>query len=492
MTTSEYAEQIGSEKLGAEPSIERLATVRRGANREQHIAIVGAGICGLVAAYELEALGFRTTILEADKTHVGGRVRTMRFDDGTYVEAGAMRIPAEHHLTRAYIAEMGLQLRPFVQSNSSAFIRLRGETRRKADTFELARHFRSPEGADPKDPDAVWEETVSKAVKALSEEELADLYRIYPQTEKIRSFDQLSLVGFLGAQGVSDRSIEYLAGVYGIEAALHISLTEHLREEHEAVWLEKFDEIVGGTDLLAFKLREKIKGNIHLGALVKSISQTQDEVSLGYTKDGVSSSLSADQVIVTAPLPIVRQIEFNPMLSGSKQDAIRRIFYDSSTKVIARTTRRFWEADDGIYGGGSHHDDVLGSVWYPNDNLDEDSTVSEKASAFLASYSWGQLARRVPSQRGQIVEALAELHPSLASDLSQITKLHVWSWDRYPLAQGAYAFFRPGEHSSLFRELVRSEGRVHLAGEHASLAHSWIQGAIESAIHTVKKISEGA
>src|SRR5580700_7537447 len=57
------------------------------------IIIIGAGMAGLCAAYELEKRGHTVTILEADTTQVGGRVRTMRFPDGQYGELGAMRIP---------------------------------------------------------------------------------------------------------------------------------------------------------------------------------------------------------------------------------------------------------------------------------------------------------------------------------------------------------------------------------------------------------------
>ncbi|MFH7028015.1 MAG: FAD-dependent oxidoreductase [Heteroscytonema crispum UTEX LB 1556] len=65
--------------------------------------ILGAGMAGLCAAYELEKRGHTCVILEADRSHIGGRVRTLRFEDGLYGEAGAMRIPKNHDLTRHYI-----------------------------------------------------------------------------------------------------------------------------------------------------------------------------------------------------------------------------------------------------------------------------------------------------------------------------------------------------------------------------------------------------
>ncbi|MGH7808024.1 MAG: flavin monoamine oxidase family protein, partial [Thermodesulfobacteriota bacterium] len=94
--------------------------------RRLRVVIVGAGIAGLCAAYELEQRGHEVMILEAESRHVGGRVRTARFGDGLYGEFGAMRIPQGHDLTRHYIARFGLPLRKFVQSNPEAFYYVRG------------------------------------------------------------------------------------------------------------------------------------------------------------------------------------------------------------------------------------------------------------------------------------------------------------------------------------------------------------------------------
>ena len=64
------------------------------------MVILGAGLAGLCAAYELERRGHTVAVLEAEISHVGGRARTLRFDGGLYGEASAMRIPERHELKR--------------------------------------------------------------------------------------------------------------------------------------------------------------------------------------------------------------------------------------------------------------------------------------------------------------------------------------------------------------------------------------------------------
>ena len=116
------------------------------------IVIIGAGMAGLVAGYELSQLGHDITILEA-QARAGGRVQTLRdpFSDGLYAEAGAARIPDSHDLTLKYVKLLGVPLEPMYPSRLSA-LRTAGSSRREismdAFTNGLAEYF-GPEFRGP-------------------------------------------------------------------------------------------------------------------------------------------------------------------------------------------------------------------------------------------------------------------------------------------------------------------------------------------------------
>lgn len=497
LTRREFVQQlaIGTSALAALSPLRLLADTPN-ASRTLKVIVVGAGVAGLSAAYELEKRGHQVVVLEANPTRVGGRVFTHRFSDGQYGELGAMRIPYNHELTRHYVNKLGLSLRPFVQHNPAGWYHIRGHRVRLGDEQALYPLFNLPPEEQNQTLYDFWLRSVLAILGELNPDELADLFRTEFTTEKMRVWDQFSLGAALRQGGLSEEAVEMLGVVWASETSHNAAVTEILREEVEEIWSHGFDEIIGGTDLLPRALARRLRSRPLMGKRVVRIEQdaVRGTVTAFCTdQSGEVSHFAGDALICTVPLGVLNTIEAAPDFSTVKRRAIRQVSYDSASKVLVHTRQRFWESEEGIYGGTFYTDLPIGTGAYPSDNAEAlDPGVSAGPGVLLGSYTWGQPARRLAALPHQdraelVIQELTRMHPRLRRK-GMVLDTISWSWDNNPWSRGAYCLFSPGQHANLYRYLLEPEGRVFFAGEHASLTHSWMQGGFESGLRAVQQV----
>jgi monoamine oxidase len=467
-----------------------------------HVVIVGAGLAGLCAAYLLQQRGWSYTILEAERAHVGGRVctrpiGTQLFGNKFYWEAGAMRIPHNHDITLKYINKFPeLKTRTFVMDNPKAFYFARGHRERAENERNLRRVFNLTRSERNMSPGDLWKLSVHGPRDRLLRKEKDELRSGNSFThQSLKNLDRLSLRQLIERahiQGenapLSDEAIEYILFGYGNLTLQHGASTEFLREELNEVWDPPFFEIVGGMAALPKAFQSRLRSEqLKMGCEVtRLVDRAGDRPKAFYRKDDAEHSEEGDFLLCTVPFPVLSRIEFDPVLPHKKQRAIVEMGFDSATKVVFLTKSRFWESKDGIYGGSSTTDLMTGPIIYPSDNAEEkDRGISEGPGVLIASYAWGQDARRLGAMRAKEREAFAlnqakQVHPELGQDGMVIDQAS-WTWDSYPWAGGAFAFYQPGQFTRIHRHVVAPVGRIHFAGEQCSRSHSWMQGALESA-----------
>jgi monoamine oxidase len=132
--------------------VETAAVITRGPAKK--VLILGAGMAGLSAGYELTQLGHNVTILEA-RMRPGGRVFTLRepFSDGLYAEAGAARIPDSHYLSLKYAKLFNIPLEPMYPERLASLRFDRGSRQEgpmESFTDALGEKFGRDLGGDPK------------------------------------------------------------------------------------------------------------------------------------------------------------------------------------------------------------------------------------------------------------------------------------------------------------------------------------------------------
>jgi monoamine oxidase len=448
---------------------------------DDSVVVIGAGMAGLVAATELLHAGYKVTVLEGQQ-RVGGRVCTLRepFTEGLYAEAGAMRIPRAHDLTLHYVAKFGLTLKPFTMGNPKAWSYIHGHKVRMGE-FNNELHATGFELAEEERMYAVidrWGRTLQPLFDRIRGGGPA------AWAEVARELDQFSLHEFLENRGWSQGAIELYCLFSGMEPFLNSAFMEILREE-AGDWFTDVQYIAGGMDQLPRAFLPELMPHIRFGARVTSITQDSDGVRVTFQGPAGRSALSADKAIIGLPFPVLRHIEIAPAVSLGKQRAIRQLHYDAAAKVFLQSRTRFWEKNDGIYGGGTVTDLPIRQLYYP------DHGKQTGRGVLLASYTWSEDAQRwgslSPADRlTQAIENVAVIHPEIRHNF-EVGASKMWHDDEF--AGGAYALFDPGQQTHLFSHILAPEGRLFFAGEHASLAHGWIQGAIESGLRAAIEVA---
>jgi monoamine oxidase len=270
-----------------------------------------------------------------------------------------------------------------------------------------------------------------------------------------------------------------------VEADMNNAVMEVLREDLEGAYVD-MQTIDGGMDRLPRAFYAELLQEVRFGAEVRAVDQTDADVSVHYKTDAGLFSITADYCVCALPFPCLRTIELGRPFSRAKMRAIRQLNYHASTKILFQVRNRFWEDQDGIIGGATCTDLPIRRINYPPSSADTTRGV------LLASYTWGQDALQWgamdPETRlEEALEDVERIHPRIREEFEAGTS-YAWYGDRW--ARGAFALFSPEQQTDLQAAIVEPEGRVHFAGEHCSLYHAWIQGALESGIRAAKEVHD--
>jgi len=432
------------------------------AGRPKNVVIVGAGLAGLSAAYELVQSGHQVMVLDA-RDRPGGRVLTLRdtFADGQYAEAGAETFGESHNFVRHYIQAFGLETIPAWNYGKLTSLIFR-EGQRSPSSSELARKYIAPAVKEIGDPFAPG----------------------WPTAGLLRQFDRVSMAELVRNRGASPEEIALLQLTYSDswdngtapDSALCL-----LRDEAIARNGRMSFRIRGGNDRLPKALAQTLGARVHYRTTLLRIQQNNKQVTLTVIESGRRSQIKADYLICAIPFPVLRSVEVSPAFSPGKQRAIRELSYNSVTRVYVQSQTRSW-ITEGLSGFAAT-DLPIGTVW-------DCAEGQPGARGILECYTSGDRARRLASlsepQRVRLaVENLQKVFPGVSSE-----KAVSIAWDADPLVKGAFAWFKRDQMSTLLPHVARREGRVFFAGEHTSPWFGWMQGALESGNRAAHEVND--
>jgi monoamine oxidase len=450
------------------------------------VIVVGAGLAGLAAAYELVSRGHDVMVLEA-QLRPGGRVYTIRspFSDGLYADAGAIDFTDSYrHLIR-YVKVFNLPVVAAPQVPLATVCHLRG------------RRILVKAGDKPDWPFELTPEEKSLGLRGMFQKYFAVVQQLGDPTEpgwqvgRFKSYDERTMEQFLRDQGASSGAVTLLSYVLGIGYGWSTGSALHRLVSDFAMFLrggQTLRAIDGGMDRLPQAFAATLKERIYYGAPVVRILQEPGQVRVTFRSREAEQTLAADHLICTVPCPVLRKIEFSPALPARKRTIVEQLEYTPVTRIFVQARRRIW-ADAG-HSGTSPTDLPIQLVAEQPFNWAAD----HGPRGILESHIRGSEATQVGEwdQERQIafaIEGIEKVHPGFGGQAEGGVSIE---WGTSPWAGGAYAWWKPGQLTDWMPELARAEGRIHFAGEHTSALGRTMEGALESGNRAAREVEEAA
>ena len=480
----------------------------QGAPRGASVLILGAGLAGMSAAYELRNAGYQVQILEFNGrpggrnwslrggdsyTELGGHTQQCRFDKDLYINPGPWRIPYHLRGMLSYCKKLGVALEPFVQVNYNAYLHsshaFGGKPRRyreiKADyqghVAELLAKATRQNALDA----SVSKEDQEKLLESLREWGALDKNHAYVSnnmSSERRGYEK-EPGGGLTARPIHSEPI-------GLSDILDSKLWQQIPGGDRFDMQTALFQPVGGMGRIGEAFGRELGSRIRYNAKVIDIRQDDSGVTATFEdtgSPGTALTARADWCLCTIPLPILAQIPMNvgPALAG----AIAAVPYASAVKVGLQFKRRFWEEDEHIYGGITYTDLPIGNISYPSTGFH-----SAGKGVLLGGYLFGPNAMdftaMTPEERvRKAVEYGSQIHPQYPQEFDNGVAV---AWHRSPFTMGCFGLWTADTRAKHYDDLCAIDGRIALAGEHVSYIGGWQEGAVTSALDAITRLHQRA
>jgi len=460
----------------------------RGTQPTTRVLVLGGGLSGLIAGYELGKLNYDYRVFEArdwaggltwtvkrgdSHTEMGGGERQVcNFDEGHYINGGAWRIPHTDEGLLGYCKELGVELEVFINASDANFF-----YEENSDLGPLSgRRVRLREvKAD------LWGSTTELLTKAMEQGDI---------DVALSEEDQERLVQFLVRSGYLD-SDDHLYrppnsrgsdDPYDLSALLQSGFGARARSLNQGTGgPAPLFQPVGGMQEIAFGFQRELGDRLTMNAEVRSIQQTEGEVRVVYrdTRTGAEREEVADYCVCCLPMSVLKRIDVN--FSSDMAEAVQGTGHAAVAKMGLQMGRRFWEEDEGIFGGHLWSRSLqLGEFSYPCNDYFADKGV------LLGYYgSSAQAGLADMPMRGRIEHVLTQaskVHPQMREEFE--SAYCVW-WEKIQYSEGAYGRTPPAE---LLAKLSEPDGRLYIGCAGVSQDPAWMEGAVESAWRSVESL----
>jgi monoamine oxidase len=478
-----------------------------GSGNGKSVVVLGAGVGGLTAAYELQKAGYTVTVLEA-QGRTGGRSLTVRagdaihqigrpdqvcqFAEGLYLNAGPGRIPYHHQAVLSYCRELNVALEVYIMEN-------------RVNLFQSPQGF---EGQPVKnrrianDTRGYIAEMLAKSVnkKALDQDLNADdrqkllslLVTFGDLDPASYAYTGSSRSGFVVEPGVVEPgTIEDPLPLHSLLQAEFWKHRFYQPEDYE--WEPTLFEPAGGMDKFAQALSRQVEqgSKVIKNAQVVQVMNGSGGVKVTYRdlSTGQQAEQSADYCLSNIPLPLLRKVIDNGTFAEDYKQAVGAVGFADTCKVGWQANERFWEsATEQIYGGISWINHPITQMWYPSAGF-----FTEKG-VLTGAYNYSAIAKKFGEESFEerlriALEGAQRLHPDFARFVDVKLGLSI-AWQMVPFQEGGWADWTwEGTQQKAYDRLLEPDQRFQVCGDQVSYLPGWQEGAVLSAHHVVERIA---
>ncbi len=483
------------------------------------VAVLGGGIAGLVAAYELRALGYNCTVLEA-RERPGGRNWTVRggdqvvFDDGTsqtsawsdghYQNVGPARLPSIHKNVLGYCRKLGVELQ--VEVNTSRSSHLQNDAANGGQPMVQRQVVNDTRGhVSELLMKCMSSGSLDAEITRADREQMLAFLRVYGPLDDAGKYKGSDRAGYSKLAGAADET-----GVLSDPIDMHTLLQANFWQG--ILFEEAFDmqatmfQPVGGMDRIPYAFAKALGDTVRYNSPVTEIRKTANGVRIGYMQGGKAKQMEADYCICAMPLTMLRKTPND--FSAPYLKVIDECTYAEAYK-IAWESRRFWEQDYNIYGGLEFISEGPSPVWFPSGGMFSERGIlvsgytDERAQPFRKL----TMAEKFDASRSSI----EKLHPGHGKELQN--PIYV-GWGRVPHNEGSWIqSYGPGQERAPgagvtrqgapshpaaaktqsnpgYETLIQPDGPIYFAGDHVSHIVAWQEGATLSSLRAVQAIAD--
>jgi monoamine oxidase len=459
---------------------------------EADVAVVGAGLAGLVAARRLAAAGLRPVVLEA-RERVGGRLLNEEIGDGKVVEVGGQWIGPTQERIAALAAELGVATFPthdegrnlleiggrvasYAGPITGASLGLVRELSRAVSPLALADFERARARLDRMAREVPLEAPwLAPRAPEWDGQTFATWVKRNTRTAAARTLFELATEAVWAAEP-SDVSLLHVLFYTRSGSGFNTLLGTDGGAQQ--------DRFHGGSQRLALLMSEALGDAVRLGAPVRAISQSAEGLAARVahflpgregTKCATEFTVRAKRAIVAVPPTLAGRIAYDPPLPGMRDQLTQRMPQGTVIKTMAIYERPFWR-EEGLSGQAASEGGPARVVF--------DNSPPDGSPGVLLGFLEGRLARQWGAREaGERREAILAGHARLFGPRAARPERFVERvWAEEEWTRGCYGcLMTSGGWTEYGRALRRPVGRIHWAGaETATVWNGYMDGAVQS------------